>query len=111
MNDIRTAEYLYTARTLSAEEAMTMGLVNRVVPGEELEAETEAMAARIARAPLSTLIATKTMLVRAWEQMGMRQHMQLSAEVMSVLEHTSDAQHLRAQTRRAGRLPRSQAEQ
>lgn len=41
-------------------------------------------------------MATKTMLVRAWEQMGMRQHLQLSADLVSVLEHTSDAQALRA---------------
>jgi enoyl-CoA hydratase len=109
MNYKRAAEYLYTAQTLSADEALKMGLVNHVVPRDELEAFTEALAAKIARAPLTTLMATKTMLVRAWEQMGMRQHLQLSADLMSVLEHTSDAQALRADLLARGRLPRAQA--
>jgi enoyl-CoA hydratase len=109
MNFKRAAEYLYTAQTLSADEALRMGLVNRVVPLADLESVTEEMAIRIARAPLSTLMATKSMLVRAWEQMGMRQHLQLSADVMSVLEHASDAQALRADLQRRGRLPREQA--
>ncbi|ODR17156.1 hypothetical protein BHQ19_29625 [Mycolicibacterium porcinum] len=57
-------------------------------------------------------MATKTMLVRAWEQMGMRQHLQhlqLSADLISVLEHTSDAQELRAELQERSRLPREQA--
>lgn len=109
MNFKRAAEYLYTAQTLTAEEALRMGLVNRVVARGELESVTEEFAARIAKAPLSTLIATKTMLVRAWEQMGMRQHLQLSTDMMSVLEHTKDAQALRAELQQRGRMPRDQA--
>jgi len=109
MNYKRAAEYLYTAQTLTAAEALQMGLVNRVVPRDELESVTEELAVSIARAPLSTLMATKSMLVRAWEQMGMRQHLELSADVMSVLEHTSDAQALRADLLARQRLPREQA--
>ena len=71
MNWKRTAEYLYTAQTLSADDALRMGLVNRVVPAEGLEAAVESLAAQIARAPLSTLMATKSMIVRAWEAMVM----------------------------------------
>lgn len=111
MNYKRAAEYLYTAQTLTADEALRMGLVNRVVSRDELEPVTEALAARISRAPLSTLMATKTMLVRAWEQMGMRQHLQLSADLMTVLEQTSDAQALRADLLARGRLPRQQADE
>jgi enoyl-CoA hydratase len=109
MNYKRAAEYLYTAQTLTADDAFRMGLVNRVVAREDLEPVTEEMAAQICRAPLSTLMATKTMLVRAWEQMGMRQHLQLSADVMSVLEHTSDAQALRTELQKNRRFPREQA--
>jgi enoyl-CoA hydratase/carnithine racemase len=109
MNIKRAAEYLYTAQTLSADDAYRMGLVNRVVPRDSLEATTEELAARIARAPLSTLMAAKTMLVRAWEQMGMRQHLQLSADLMSVLEHTKDAQELRARLVAERKKPRDLA--
>lgn len=67
-----------------------MGLVNRVVAHVALEPVTEALTAQIAGASLSTLMATKTMLVRAWEQMGMRQHLQLPADPITMVEDTSD---------------------
>jgi enoyl-CoA hydratase/carnithine racemase len=111
MNYKRAAEYLYTAQTLTADDAHRMGLVNRVVPRDELEDTVEELARRIARAPLSTLMATKSMLVRAWEQMGMRQHLQLSADLMSVLEHTKDAVELRRRLLESGRLPRDVADE
>jgi enoyl-CoA hydratase/carnithine racemase len=109
MNRKRAAEYLYTARTLTAAEAEQYGLINKVVPRDELEAEVEAMAAHIARAPLSTLMGTKSLLVRAWDQMGMRQHLQMSADVMAVMESTSDAQAARQRMVEAGRKPRDMA--
>jgi enoyl-CoA hydratase/carnithine racemase len=43
-------EMLLTGRSVSAEEAQRLGLVNRVVPLEKLESETEELAARIAEA-------------------------------------------------------------
>ena len=91
MNRKRAAEYLYTAQTLSAAEALDMGLVNRVVPRDQLRSTVDEMAATIARAPLSTLMGTKSLLVRAWEEMGMRNHLQISADVMSIMEQTTDA--------------------
>src|SRR5947207_284488 len=42
-----TAEILFSARRLSAEEALAAGLLNRVVPGDRLEAEVVELAAAI----------------------------------------------------------------
>jgi enoyl-CoA hydratase/carnithine racemase len=109
MNRKRAAEYLYTAQTLTADEAREMGLINRVVSLDDLESTVEDMAARIAQAPLSTLMGTKSLLVRAWDQMGMRQHLQMSADVMSVMEKTSDAMELRRQLMEQGKKPRQMA--
>lgn len=109
MNRKRAAEYLYTAQTLTAAEALQMGIINHVVPREELRATVEALAANIARAPLSTLMGTKSLLVRAWESMGMRSHLQMSADVMSIMEQTSDAQAARMANVQAGRKPRDAA--
>lgn len=106
MNRKRAAEYLYTAQTLTAQEALDLGLVNRVVPRDELDETVDALATRIARAPLSTLMATKSLLVRAWELMGMRQHLQMSADVMSVIEQTGDAQEFRRRLFEEGQRPR-----
>jgi enoyl-CoA hydratase len=109
MNRKRAAEYLYTARTLTAAEALEYGLINRVVAPAELQSTVEEMAAQIARAPLSTLMGTKALLVRAWEQMGMRQHLQMSADVMSIMEKTSDAMALRQRLVERGAMPRDMA--
>jgi enoyl-CoA hydratase/carnithine racemase len=37
-------------RSISAEEALAEGLVNKIVPAEDLEAETRALAKKIAEA-------------------------------------------------------------
>jgi len=84
MNWKRAAEYLYTAQTLTADDAKDMGLVNRVVPRAELESTVEEMAQQIARAPMTTLRATKTLLKRAWELMGLRMHLQMSNDLLSL---------------------------
>jgi enoyl-CoA hydratase/carnithine racemase len=90
MNWKRAAEYLYTAQTLSAEEAFEMGLVNHVVPRAELESTVEAMAAQIALAPMSTLMATKALIKRAWELMGLRLHLQMSNDLVALTAAHTD---------------------
>jgi enoyl-CoA hydratase len=96
MNWKRAAEYLYTAQTLSAKEAHEMGLVNHVVPRDELEATVEEMAAKIALAPLTTLRATKTLIKRAWELMGLRMHLQMSNDLVSLSGAHSDVRSINA---------------
>jgi enoyl-CoA hydratase/carnithine racemase len=109
MNWKRTLEYLYTAQTLTADEAHDMGLVNRVVPRADLDATVAELAAQIARAPLSTLMATKQLVTRAWELMGMRTHLQMSTDVMAVTARTKDAQALRTAMVERGLRPRQHA--
>jgi enoyl-CoA hydratase/carnithine racemase len=61
------AEILFSARRLSAAEALQIGLVNRVVPGERLEAEVSELAQAIRdNAPL-TVAACKAAL-REWRR-------------------------------------------
>jgi enoyl-CoA hydratase/carnithine racemase len=96
MNWKRAAEYLYTAQTLTAQEAFDMGLVNHVVPRDQLEAAVEEMAEKIARAPLTTLRATKTLIKRAWELMGLRMHLQMSNDVLSLTGAHSDVRAIHA---------------
>lgn len=110
MNYKRAYEYLYTAQTLTADEALAMGLVNKVLPADELEEAVEALARHIARAPLSTLMGTKQLVSRAWELMGLRSHWKMSNDVMAVVEHLGDARRARAEMAQAGQKPRHRAQ-
>jgi enoyl-CoA hydratase/carnithine racemase len=67
-----TAEILFSARRLDAEEARDVGLVNRVVPVAELEATVRELAATIAaNAPL-TVQACKAAIREARKDPGQR---------------------------------------
>src|SRR5918911_499009 len=60
----KATELLYTGDFVTAEEALAIGLYNRVVPASELEPETRALAERLARGPAFALGVTKEMLNR-----------------------------------------------
>jgi 2-(1,2-epoxy-1,2-dihydrophenyl)acetyl-CoA isomerase len=61
----RTMELYLTNRTLSAQEALDWGLVNRVVPAEELMAEAGKLAARLAEGPTAAYGGVKKLLQMA----------------------------------------------
>ncbi|MGB0908705.1 MAG: enoyl-CoA hydratase/isomerase family protein [Maricaulaceae bacterium] len=51
----KTKEMLYTAKSMGAQEAHRLGLINKVVPHEQLEAEALALAKDVARTPVNHL--------------------------------------------------------
>ena len=104
MNWKKAAEYLFTARTLTADEAAEWGLVNRVVPREDLEQTVEEMAAQIALMPLTTVMGVKLGIKRAWEEMGMRMHLQHTTDVLTIVMGAADVRAFMAE--RAGLRPR-----
>jgi enoyl-CoA hydratase/carnithine racemase len=58
----KAAEIIFTGRTLDASECLALGLVNKVVPGELLMKEAQAMAAEIAsNAPLAVQASKRMM--------------------------------------------------
>jgi len=63
----KATELLYTGDFLSAEEALSAGLYNRVVPADELQRATREFALRLARGPAFALAMTKEMLNREME--------------------------------------------
>ena len=94
MNWRRAAYYLYLAEVIDAPRALEVGLVNEVVPRAALDERVEAVARHIAQAPLTTLMATKANLKRAWELMGMRVHWQSSNDLVALASMSSDVQAL-----------------
>ncbi|MBW1640302.1 enoyl-CoA hydratase [Microbacterium resistens] len=65
-------EMLYTGDRMSADRAYELGMVNHVVPREELEERTLAIAERIARMPRLGLALTKKAVNQAEDLQGMR---------------------------------------
>jgi enoyl-CoA hydratase/carnithine racemase len=58
----RAKELLFTSRTVSADEALRIGLVNMVVPADTLDEEAERLAVRVASNSLSSLWAIKMLI-------------------------------------------------
>lgn len=63
-------EMLFTGRAITAQEALMHGMVNKVVPLDELEAATLEMAAHIARRPMFGLTLAKQSVNNALDAMG-----------------------------------------
>jgi len=61
----KALEMFFTGDPLPAEEAERLGLVNRVVPAEELEASAASLAGRLAAGPAGALAAIKRSVNRA----------------------------------------------
>jgi enoyl-CoA hydratase/carnithine racemase len=87
----KAMEMLLTGDPISAEEAREFGLVSRVVPPEELEAATHALAAQIASASAAVVGLGKQAFYR---QLSMPQHQAYAyaKEVMSFNATFADAQ-------------------
>jgi enoyl-CoA hydratase len=66
----KTRELLFTGDLVDGVEAARLGLVNRAVPADRLEAEVDALADRLARVPPDVMAPTKLMLNRAMEAAG-----------------------------------------
>lgn len=90
--------FLFAGERLGARDALALGMVNKVVTNDELEAQTLPMAQRIAAAPPFALQMVKRSLNRSMEVQGL--HQALSAHFdLHQLRHVSKEYE---QTRRAG---------
>lgn len=84
-------EFLYLGERIGAARAYELGMVNRVVPRDELESATLDVARRIAEMPRFGLALTKKAINQAEDLMGMRSGMD-SAFALHHLAHAHNAE-------------------
>lgn len=77
----KATELLLTGEFIEAEEARRIGLYNRVVPGENLAAETAALVDRLVRGPAEGIAATKAAL-----------NAEMHMDVFAALDHEARVQ-------------------
>ncbi len=85
----RTAELLYTGRTMSAQEGADWGFHNRVVPASDLTASADKLARQIATGPNFAHMMTKTMLAQEWS-MSIEQAIEAEAQAQAICMQTGD---------------------
>jgi enoyl-CoA hydratase len=81
----RTRELLLTGDLVDAVEAERIGLINRVVAPDRLEAEVDVLADRLARTPPEVMAPTKRMLNRAMDAMGLREAIEMGIDLGAII--------------------------
>jgi enoyl-CoA hydratase len=84
----KARELLYTGDIIDAREALRLGMINHVVPDDQLEAETFRLARRIAATELAALKTTKAAINRGAEIAGFRQAINYGIETGAILDAT-----------------------
>ncbi len=79
---------LYTGDLIDAEEAARVGMINRVFPDDQLEAETLRYARRAAAISLEGLKTTKASINRGAEIAGFREALRYGVESGAILDST-----------------------
>jgi 2-(1,2-epoxy-1,2-dihydrophenyl)acetyl-CoA isomerase len=89
----KAMEMFLTARTYSAQEALSMGLVNQLAPLSELRSETQKIVEQLVSLPPIALQMTKRSLIHAYEH-DLHSHLELMAAYQGITQRSSD--HFRA---------------
>ncbi len=87
----RALELLWTGDFVEAAEAERIGIVNRVVPADRLEDETQAFARRVADGPQVAVRMTKRLVYQSL-RLDLRTHLDLVSSHMAVVRETEDHQ-------------------
>lgn len=84
----KTKEFLYTAKLFDAHEALALGLVNHVVPADQLAAKTQALAADIAKTPINHLTILKEATNNWYENMGLAASSRQAADLDAIFHQS-----------------------
>jgi 2-(1,2-epoxy-1,2-dihydrophenyl)acetyl-CoA isomerase len=85
----RALEMAWTARRVGADEALSLGLLNRVVPADDLAREARELALALARGPALALGLTKKAMLQGVDS-SLEEILALEAELQSRCVVTAD---------------------
>lgn len=85
----KALELIWTTDTVDAPTALALGIVNRVVPADQLVAETRALAARLAAAAPLSLALAKRAVNRALE-VGLAEALDYEASLQGIAGRSAD---------------------
>ena len=86
----RTLELILTNRTLSASEAQEWGLVNEVVPADELNARADKLATQLAAGPTWAFGEAKELVMRSFSE-DLESQMEFESQAIADAARTEDA--------------------
>ena len=86
----RTKLLALTGDSISGKEAAEIGLINRAVPVEKLEAEVQYWANRMAQCPTSQLAAMKLVVNQAFDNMGLLNTQMIGSILDGYMRHTAE---------------------
>ena len=98
----RAKEFIFTGERIGAREALQLGMVNRVLPGPELDEATLALAEKIASAPPFAMQVMKRSLNRMWEAQGLRTVLDAHFAAHQAVHETAEFRSLQASGLAAG---------
>lgn len=88
---LKAKELLFTGDLYDGRQAEAMGMVNKAVPAEKLDAHVRNFAQRIAQVPLDALTVHKHVVNRCFEVMGLRTAVAEGAEFDAIYHETPAA--------------------
>ena len=98
----RAKRMLLTGDKISGREAERLGLVLKAVPAEELDAEVERLAERMAGVPVNQLAMQKLMINQALENMGLASTQTLATFFDGITRHSPEGLNFKARAEEVG---------
>jgi enoyl-CoA hydratase len=98
----RAKRMLFTGDKISGTEAAALGLVLKAVPPEELDAEVEALAERMATVPVNQLMMQKLVINQAIEAMGLKTTQMIATVFDGITRHSPEGVNFKSRAETVG---------
>jgi enoyl-CoA hydratase len=98
----RAKRMLFTGDKITGIEAEKLGLVLKAVPPENLDAEVEALAERMATVPVNQLMMQKLVINQAIEAMGLKNTQLLATVFDGITRHSPEGVNFKTRAETVG---------